>query len=60
MYGRLFDQSPLIAFPIIGLALFGISFVAILIRTMRRTTEDYRSIANLPLADEISHVKPRQ
>jgi hypothetical protein len=49
MFGQLLQNSPLIAFPIVGLGLFLMSFATIVVRTLSRRAEDYRAASELPL-----------
>lgn len=54
LIGPMFTDSPLLALPILSLALFLGAFVLITVRTYRRRAADYASVATLPLADDDS------
>jgi cbb3-type cytochrome oxidase subunit 3 len=47
-----FADSPLLAYPLIAMALFMTVFVVITWRTMRRDPHDYDALAQLPLGDD--------
>jgi cbb3-type cytochrome oxidase subunit 3 len=45
-------HSNLLVLPILALFLFAAVFVAIFVRTYRRSAKSYDALANLPLAEE--------
>jgi len=58
----MFADSPLLALPILSLAIFLGVFLLVSYRTYRRSAADYSDLAALPLADDDSepHVKGDQ
>lgn len=48
----LFVKSPLLGVPILGLALFLVTFVVILVVTYRRSAKSYDEVARLPLQED--------
>lgn len=52
MYHQLFVNSPLLVFPLIGLATFVAFFVATTVRVYARRAAEYDHLAALPLAGD--------
>lgn len=52
MFGDLMVHSTLLVLPLLALFIFAAVFVAIFVRTYRRSAKDYEALANLPLAEE--------
>lgn len=56
MFGQLLAHSPLLAFPLAGLAIFLTVFSVVVVRVVRRGAGAYTDEAALPLADdEVGH-----
>ncbi|MFO0618908.1 MAG: hypothetical protein U0414_40340 [Polyangiaceae bacterium] len=51
LMNELFHGSPLLAWPILALALFGAAFLVITVRAMRRAPTENEREAALPLDD---------
>jgi cbb3-type cytochrome oxidase subunit 3 len=54
LIGPMFADSPLLALPILSLAIFLGVFFLVSYRTFRRSAADYSELAALPLADDDS------
>ena len=52
MFGKLLAHSPLLAFPLAGLAIFLTVFTAVVIGVMRRRGPDLAKVSALPLLDD--------
>ncbi len=52
MFSALFHNSPLILFPVVGLALFIVVFASVVVRTFSRGPDAYQRVAELPLASD--------
>ena len=52
MIGQLFHESPLMVWPIVSLAIFVLTFLAVLVATLRRRDADVDALAAIPLAEE--------
>jgi hypothetical protein len=52
LMGQLFNESPLLVWPIISLAIFVLTFVAVFVVTMRRRPAEVDMLAALPLEGE--------
>jgi hypothetical protein len=52
LMGQLFNESPLLVWPIISLGIFVFTFVAVFIMTLRRRPADVDMLAALPLDSE--------
>lgn len=56
MLSKLLAQSPLLGLPLVGLVIFMSLFVVVVLRVMRRSGDEVRELAALPLSDdEVSH-----
>lgn len=60
MYGQIFSKlfghtDPLLVFPVISLAIFIVTFTTVIVRTMRKSKEEMKAMAELPLEEETSH-----
>jgi cbb3-type cytochrome oxidase subunit 3 len=54
LIGPMFADSPLLALPILSLAIFLGVFLFVSFRTYRRSAAEYSDVAALPLADDDS------
>lgn len=49
LMGQLFNESPLLVWPIVSLAIFVLTFVGVFIATVRRRPAEVDALAALPL-----------
>lgn len=52
LIGPLFEGHPLMIWPLVALALFGITFVAVVARLVLQGSKHHDALAAAPLADE--------
>jgi len=52
VYTEFFMRSPLLIFPLIGLALFILVFSMVLVRTLGKRGRGLQAFASLPLSDD--------
>lgn len=52
LMGELFQSSPLLIWPIISLTIFFLTFLAVLVATLRQKPGELSQVAALPLADD--------
>ncbi|MBL8741853.1 MAG: hypothetical protein JNK04_12185 [Myxococcales bacterium] len=52
LMGQLFNESPLLVWPMVSLAIFMVTFMAVLVATLRRRSAEVEGLAALPLEDE--------
>ena len=52
LYVQFFAKSPLLVFPLVGLAIFVTIFALVLFRTLGRRGRALQAFASMPLADE--------
>lgn len=58
IYTEFFMRSPLLVFPLIGLALFMIVFGMVLVRTLGKRGRGLQAFASLPLNDDVPSASP--
>jgi hypothetical protein len=52
MFGALFDKSPLIIYPLVGLTIFMVVFIGAVLRAWRRPKAELAAHAALALAED--------
>jgi hypothetical protein len=52
MFGALFDKSPLIVYPLVGLSIFMLVFAAAVLRAWRRPKSELAAHAALALGED--------
>ncbi|MBK6514430.1 MAG: hypothetical protein IPG04_09995 [Polyangiaceae bacterium] len=52
MMGELFQSSPLLIWPVISLSIFLLTFLAVIVATLRKKPGELDAAAALPLADD--------
>jgi len=52
LMGQLFQDSPLLVWPLVSLSIFFVTFALIVVATYRRKAGDIATISALPLADD--------
>jgi hypothetical protein len=52
LMGQLFNQSPLLVWPIVSLAIFVLTFLAVFVVTLRRRPGEIDLLAAMPLDGE--------
>ncbi|MBK6513243.1 MAG: hypothetical protein IPM79_06565 [Polyangiaceae bacterium] len=58
MMGELFQSSPLLIWPVISLSIFLLTFLAVLVVTLRKKPGELDPLAALPLADDENARQP--
>lgn len=58
MFAVMFRQSPLLIFPLIGLATFVTLFAAIVLRVLRSRADSFDSVASIPFEDNETTKNP--
>ena len=53
--GKFFQESPVLAFPLLALAIFSVVFLAWVLRAALTNKAQYEALARLPLDHEPSH-----
>lgn len=52
LMGQLFHDSPLMVWPLVSLLIFALTFIAVVVATMRRKRADVDVLAAIPLGGE--------
>jgi len=55
MWRQFFTQSPVLALPMISMAIFMLTFAAVVIRTFRKKAGGFDPLASLPLDEDTAH-----
>ncbi len=57
MWRQFFTQSPVLALPVLSMAIFMLTFAAVVFATFRKKAHGYDPLAALPLDEDTTHAR---
>jgi hypothetical protein len=57
MWRQFFIQSPVLALPVLAMAIFMLTFAVVVFSTFRKKAQGFDPVAALPLDEETTHVR---